>query len=171
MEILAWLVVPWIVAGWLIGRFATIDGKQRLRTRLRTLTSGVWGTYHRFVRGDDLAADERELFRAPIQAVSVLAFDHHTLVDTVSTCILTDHRLMVCGLKGNAVQINLAAISSSHVYREYDAATGFSYWVAIDRGPRSQHDPHGDIGLRCDSNQGSHELSSHLDDALRLMRL
>lgn len=170
MEILAWLLLPSIIMGWLLNRFATNNGNHRMRTRLGMLANAHFGTYRRFVQGGTLRADEHELFRTPVQAVSVLAFDQHTRVDAVSTCIVTDHRMMVCGAKANVVEIDLAAISSSHVYREYDATAGYSYWVAIDRGPLSQHDVHGDIGLRCNTNQESQELSAHLQDARHLAR-
>jgi hypothetical protein len=137
-----------------------------LRSYFRVVAGRSWGTYHRFLRGAYWESGERELFRTDVDTVSVFAIDRYTDVERHATCIVTDHRLMICDHAGTMVQIPLTAIRTARAQREYERDVGFIHAVAIDRGGASDHDPHGDVWLRCGTDRESHDLASSIHDAM-----
>jgi hypothetical protein len=166
VEIIEWLIVPSLILGLLIWWPGQQEMRSAVKSRWQVLLGRRLGTYHHFLSGGNLASGEGEVFRTEVRSVSIYSVDRHTEIDRRSTCILTEQRLMVCGPKGNVVQIPLHSIRSAHTCRDYDPRLGFSYWATINRIGSTDHDPHGDICLGCESNQQSHALISHIQDAL-----
>jgi hypothetical protein len=170
VELVIWVVASNVVLGILACLFGwsktATAAATALRIHLQVLVGRSWGTYHRFLRGAYLDSGEHELFRSDIHAISVYAIDGYTEIGHDSTCLVTDHRLVICDPTGTMLEIPLITIRSTRASREYDPDSGFTYSVAIDRGDTRDHNPHGDIWLRCASDRQSHDLASSIHDAV-----
>ncbi|GAC1330697.1 MAG: hypothetical protein NVS2B16_23530 [Chloroflexota bacterium] len=149
---------------WFLSRGRTPTRGTRVPQAARAIANRTWGEYHRFTKGAQWESGERELFRTDVFDVSVYSVDRYASVEKQATCILTDHRLVVCDPAGGTIQIPIADVDGAHVYREFSPRTGSSYSVAVKRVGSHVHEPKGDVCLLCGNQEASRELTALLTD-------
>lgn len=131
---------------------------------LRVYYSRLWGEYRRIRRGTFLESGEHETCRTQLVGVTAYSVDRHVTLQSQSTCIVTDRRVVMCDFHGSRVEVLGSHIRAVRSRRTYDPADGFSYSVVLERLGSAIHDPEGDMLLIASGARQSESLFAALDD-------